>query len=249
MRIRAEDANGDFQFGLSDAQFLVNSSAAVAQAIHSAVLLFQGDYFANLLLGVPWETEVLGYGTGSLYDAALQNVITGVTGVDPNWLSYPNSYSSALNTTTRVLTVNMRVKTIYGGTAILSIPWTPSEPVVPIVPAIFGGIGTAGATSPVTASGITAVLNNSNVLARASLSAETVGETFGPYTPNPTTGSVIYLLLTGAPHTFSDALTGFPFPFNAPIAVSFITSAGAIGMYLYQSTNALFLPVEPKVIS
>jgi len=114
-------------------------------------------------------------------------------------------------------------------------------------PAIFGGVGTAGATSSVSAAGTTAVLSNGNVLARMQLGAETVGETFGPFNPS---GQVIYLLLTGGSHTFIDAGTGFPFAFNAPITVPFLNANGvSITLYLYQSTNALFGTYTPKVAS
>jgi hypothetical protein len=108
-------------------------------------------------------------------------------------------------------------------------------------------VGTAGATSTVTASGTTAILSNSNVLPRAQFGAETVGQTFGPYSPS---GQVIYLLLTGGSHTFTDAGTGFPMAFNAPLTVSFTNVNGvAITMYLYQSTNSLYGTYTPKVAS
>jgi hypothetical protein len=123
-------------------------------------------------------------------------------------------------------------------TATQTISWQPS---------IFGGAGTAGATSTVTASGTTAVLSNSNVLPRTQLGAETVGETFGPYSPS---GQVIYLLLTGGSHTFTDAGTGFPMAFNAPLTVTFLNANSVtLTMYLYQSTNSLYGTYTPKVAS
>ena len=113
--------------------------------------------------------------------------------------------------------------------------------------AIFGGVGTAGATSSVTSSGTTAILSNSNVLARAQLGAETIGQTLGTYSPS---NQVIYLLLIGGSHTFVDAGTGFPMAFNTPTAVSFVTVTGVtVPMYLYRTTNALYSPSTPKVTS
>ena len=112
---------------------------------------------------------------------------------------------------------------------------------------IFGGSGAAGATSSVTASGSTAVLSNSSVLSSAGLGAESVGQTFGPFTVS---GQNIYLLLTGGTHTFIDANTGFPFAFNSPTTVTFVNQYGVtVTMYLYQSTNALFGSYAPKVVS
>lgn len=114
-------------------------------------------------------------------------------------------------------------------------------------PRIFGGVGNAGATSTVTASGTTAVLSTSDVLPSLQLGAETVGETFGPFSPS---SQAVYLLLVGGSHTFTDNLTGFPFAFNAPIAVTFVNTNGvSVTMFLYQSTNDLFLPVQPRVAS
>jgi hypothetical protein len=113
--------------------------------------------------------------------------------------------------------------------------------------AIFGGVGAAGATSSVTASGTTAVLSNGNVLPRAQLGAETVGETLGPFSPS---GQVIYLLLTGGSHTFVDPGTGFAYPFNAPITVSFTNANGvAVTMYLYSSAYTQYGATSVKIES
>lgn len=114
-------------------------------------------------------------------------------------------------------------------------------------PAIFGGLGSAGATSSVTASGTNAILSTGDSLPRVQLGAEATGQSFGPFTPS---GQVIYLLLTGGSHTFVDANTGFPFAFNSPIAVSFVNAKGVtVTMYLYQSSNPLYGTYVPKIVS
>ena len=114
-------------------------------------------------------------------------------------------------------------------------------------PRIFGGVGATGATATVTASGTTAILSTSDVIASAQLGAETVGQSFGPYAPS---GQKIYLLLLGGGHTFIDAGTGFPFAFNTPTAVTFVNQYGvSVTMYLYQSTNLLYGTYTPKVSS
>lgn len=113
--------------------------------------------------------------------------------------------------------------------------------------AIFGGVGAAGATSSVTAAGTTAVLSTGDVLPRIQLGAETVGQSFGPYSPS---GQVIYLLLLGGSHSFIDAGTGFPFAMNAPITVTFVNEFGAtVTLFLYASTNPLFGTFTPKATS
>jgi hypothetical protein len=104
----------------------------------------------------------------------------------------------------------------------------------------FGGVGAAGATSSVTASGSSAVLSTSDVLADQGLffGSENVGIAFGPFNPS---SQKIYLLLQGGAHTFKDQ-NGFTFPMTggSPTTVSFTNQYGAvITMYLYESQNLL----------
>jgi|SRR6185437_9496177 len=112
---------------------------------------------------------------------------------------------------------------------------------------IFGGVGTIGATSSVTATGTTAVLSTGDALPSAGLGIETIGQNFGPFSPS---GQAVYLLLSGGSHTFTDALTGFPFAFNTPTSVTFVNQFGvSLSMFLYQSTNSLTGTFQPKVAS
>lgn len=119
-------------------------------------------------------------------------------------------------------------------------------------PRVFGGVGAAGATSTVTASGTTAVLSTSDVLSGTSpgLAPVVVGTTFGPYTPNL---QKIYILMIGNSHTFIDQNTGFAIPFNTPTAVSFINVNGvSVAMYLYETTALIgngVIQFLPKVTS
>lgn len=114
---------------------------------------------------------------------------------------------------------------------------------------IFGGIGAAGATSSVTASGTTAVLSTSDVLPTAQLGTDTVGTNFGPFT---CAAQKIYLLVIGGSHTFKDDAarggSGFPIPFLTPTSVSFVNANGVtVAMELYESVNNLtgtFYPQE-----
>lgn len=142
---------------------------------------------------------------------------------------------STTATTTFTLTAS---NGITSPTATVTFTWNPR---------IFGGVGATGATSSVTASGTTAVLSTSDALPSAGLGAESIGQTFGPFNPS---GQCVYLLLTGGTHTFTDAVTGFPFAFNAPLTVTFVNQFGTtVTMYLYQSTNPLTGTFQPKVAS
>lgn len=109
MRYRALTATGDYSFGLGPQEYLVNTPATVAQAILTALLLHEGEWFLDLTVGMPWETQVEGFNTASLYDAAIKNTILGVEGVQSIV-----EYSSFLNTVTRNLVVNAIIQSIYG---------------------------------------------------------------------------------------------------------------------------------------
>lgn len=111
-------------------------------------------------------------------------------------------------------------------------------------PRSFSGVGSAGATSTVTASGNTAVLSTGDVLASAGLFSTDVGQTF---VVNPI-NQYVYLLLTGGSHTFIDTNTGFAFAMNSPTSVSFTNqNSSVVAMYLYQSTYQLDASFSVKV--
>lgn len=104
-------------------------------------------------------------------------------------------------------------------------------------PRSFGGVGSTGATSSVSASGNNAMLSTGDTINSVGLHSSDVGQTYGSFSPS---NQKIYLLLVGGSHTFKDASTGFAFAFNAPTAVSFINQNGStISMFLYESTNLL----------
>lgn len=109
MRYRKLTPTGDYSFGHDQADFFINVPAGVAQAIQTALLLHRGEWFLDATVGMPWETQVLGYNTKSLYDAAIKTLILGVQGVQSIL-----SYSSSLNSSTRNLTVNVILNTIFG---------------------------------------------------------------------------------------------------------------------------------------
>jgi hypothetical protein len=110
-----EGIAGDYSFGHNAQDFFVNEPAAVAQAVLTALLLHQGEWFLDVTIGMPWETQVEGFNTQSLYDTAIKTVVLGVQGV----LAILE-YSSVLNPDTRSLSVNMILSTIFG-TAVVGV--------------------------------------------------------------------------------------------------------------------------------
>ncbi|SEU36129.1 hypothetical protein SAMN03159335_05380 [Burkholderia cepacia] len=113
MRYRKLDADGDFVFGGSANDFLVNSPDAVAQAVITRLRLHRGEWFLDTTAGMPWDTDVLGKYTSGKYDAAIRTCILGTQGV-----TELTSYSSTADPETRVLTVTATINTIYGTTTV-----------------------------------------------------------------------------------------------------------------------------------
>ena len=110
MRYRRETATGDYVFGQGEANFFVNEPAAVAQAVKTRLRLFQGEYFPDTTIGMPWQTRVLGYNKQDTYDAAIRATISQTLGFG-NFINY----SSSLDKITRMLTIGSKINTIYSG--------------------------------------------------------------------------------------------------------------------------------------
>lgn len=109
MRYREQDSNGDYPFG-SNTRFLVDTPAAVAQAIKTRLKLYRGEWFLDTRVGLDLNL-ILGYGTQTTRDQEIQQRILGTTGV----LSL-EQYSSSVDN--RAFTVTATVNTIYGQIAI-----------------------------------------------------------------------------------------------------------------------------------
>lgn len=113
MRYRAEDAEGDYTFGQNDANMLVDSPEAVAQAIKTRLGLRQGEWFLDSTEGVPYDTDILGMDTASTRDQAFQTAILDTTGV-----MQIADYASYLDPETREFTMAATVDTEYGQTTV-----------------------------------------------------------------------------------------------------------------------------------
>jgi hypothetical protein len=120
MRVRAQDASGDYTFGQSEANFLINSSDCVAQLVLTRLKLWEGEWSLDTTEGTPWYQQVLGAGTKPFYDIAIQNRILSTQGV----VSI-NTYSSSVDPTTRQLSIDANISTQFGSDVVqltLNIP-------------------------------------------------------------------------------------------------------------------------------
>lgn len=116
MRYRKLTSDGDYSFGQGPRDFLVNTPEAVGQLVKTRMQLFTGEWFLNLLEGLPYNPEVLGMGTGPTYDAAIRQHIRETQGV----LNI-SEYNSLLDRSTRHLTATAKINTIYGSTVVTSV--------------------------------------------------------------------------------------------------------------------------------
>jgi len=90
---------------------LVDSPAAVAQAIQTRLKLRQGEWFLDSTQGMPYDTDVVGTNKAATRDLAFQTEILKTTGV-----SKITEYASYVDPTTRKFSVAVTVDTKYGST-------------------------------------------------------------------------------------------------------------------------------------
>lgn len=130
MRYRAQTPSGDFTFGSSQKNFLIDSPSAVAQAVLTTLLLIYGEWYLDTTAGTPYLQGVMGYESRDTADATIQTQILGVTAiVSPS--SVPagavpgqsvqavtsiTDYVSAIDPETRQYSASCVLNTIYGST-------------------------------------------------------------------------------------------------------------------------------------
>lgn len=113
MRYRKLDANGDFTFGHSQADFYVDQPEAVAQAVETRLALWTGQWFLDITEGTDWQSGVLGKYTSNLYDSIIKDRIVSTPGVDSI-----DSYSSTLDPSSRTLSVIAVINTAFGAATV-----------------------------------------------------------------------------------------------------------------------------------
>lgn len=167
-------------------------------------------------------------------------VITGTNFANPATVTFAGTAATAVNATSATsINATTPARAIAGLVAVAVTVNTQTGTlnnaynfVAPAQP-IYSTLGPQGATG-VLFDGTNLDLDpyTGNIFTVLQNSPETVGQTFGPFTP---TDQCIYLLLRGGSRTFLDQ-NNRPFAMDAPIAV---TVSGAT-MYLYASSNLLY---------
>lgn len=116
MRYVAEDEDGDWSLVGGDLPVLQDRIEAVQLAIENRLGLFLAEWFLAPDDGTPWLEKIVGANTESTRDIALKEIILGTTGV-----TELASYSSSLDTSTRVFTVQAVATSLYGPVPVLNI--------------------------------------------------------------------------------------------------------------------------------
>ena len=121
-----QDATGDLIFGSGD-DFLVDSPEAVAQAIKTRLLLWQGEWFLDLTAGTPWAQQILGFHAESVRDIALRQVI-----LTTPFVTALVNFASSLDAR-RALSVSCQVDTVFGVTPVIFVPFAlPAPPLLQV---------------------------------------------------------------------------------------------------------------------
>jgi len=111
---RKLDNNGDMTFGHGAGNFYRDQPEAVAQAVMTTLKLFQGEWFLNILAGIPYNTKIVGFSNARQYDMEIKQAIRGAQGVD----SIVSYFSYVIN---RNLNISATINTIYGQTTITAV--------------------------------------------------------------------------------------------------------------------------------
>jgi hypothetical protein len=111
LRYRALSPDDDYVFG-AGTTFLVNSPAAVAQAVKTRLRLFADEWFLNLAEGLD-KKQILGNRTQGTRDQQVQQRILGTRGVKTIL-----QYASNVDPITRAFSASATIDTIYGETTV-----------------------------------------------------------------------------------------------------------------------------------
>lgn len=114
MRYRQLSPTGDYTFGASQLNLLIDSPATVGQSVLTNLELFFGEWYLDTTVGVPYFQGILGKNSQALADSIIQDYVAnifGVTGIV--------NFESELSPSTRSYRItNLTVDTIFGVTIV-----------------------------------------------------------------------------------------------------------------------------------
>lgn len=113
MRVRKLSPSGDFTFGASQLNFLVDSPEAVAQVVQTSFLLWLGEWYLDLTAGMPWIQGVLGKHNQATADVTVQDYLLGIQGVTDI-----TKFTSVAQEDLRKYSASATIDTLYGTTKV-----------------------------------------------------------------------------------------------------------------------------------
>lgn len=114
MRYRQITDSGDYSWGHSLQDFYIDTPAAVAQAVKTRLLLWQGEWYLDIDEGTPYMTGILGKHSQAEADFTVQARITGTQGL----VDIAKYDSVLLGPPTRAYSMTTTIDTIYGLTQV-----------------------------------------------------------------------------------------------------------------------------------
>lgn len=113
MRVRKLSPTGDMTWGSGILNFWVDVPDGVGQKVQTSLLLWLGEFYLDVTVGMPWIQGVLGYHSQDTADAIVQDYvlnIDNVTGIE--------NFVSQSNQAVRSYTASFLLDTIYGKTTV-----------------------------------------------------------------------------------------------------------------------------------
>ena len=108
-RNRKLDANGDVEFGHGQLSLLVDSPAAVAQAVMTRLRLEFGEWFIDTSDGTDWSGQVLGKYTQYTRDFVIRERV-----LNTPFVMAIQYYNSEIDPNTRRYSVTLTIETQFG---------------------------------------------------------------------------------------------------------------------------------------
>lgn len=108
-RNRKLDADGDVEFGRGQLSFLIDSPAAVAQAVMTRLRLEFGEWFVDTSDGTDWSGQVLGKYTQHTRDFVIRERVL----LTP-FVTAIQYYYSTIDPNTRRYSVTLTIETQFG---------------------------------------------------------------------------------------------------------------------------------------
>jgi hypothetical protein len=119
--VRALGIDGDPLQGNGQSNF-ISDLAAVTQIIKTRLLLFQGEWFLNLLDGLPMFTGILGSSGSSRNVQVIINLISQRINQTSPWVTGISSLFATYNPASRQFAYEAVVETVFGTVTVGNTP-------------------------------------------------------------------------------------------------------------------------------